>query len=70
MSKSETLLKRGTKMYNLYLGSNELRLIVAHGCYNVIEEWEGWRVVFQGDYSECTAYMNERYIEYQVSLID
>ena len=56
-------------MNNLYLGSNELRLIVEHGCYAVIEEWEDWKAVFYGDYNECIAYMEERYLEYQVSLI-
>ena len=56
-------------MNNLYLGNNELRLIVEHGCYAVIEEWEDWKAVFYGDYNECVAYMKERYLEYQVSLI-
>lgn len=56
-------------MENLYLGNNELRLIVAHGCYSVIEEWENWKVVFQGGYNECITYMESRYVDYQVSLI-
>lgn len=67
MSKSET--QGGKKMKNLYLGNNELRLVVRHGHNAVIEEWENWQVVFQGGYNECTAYMSERYVEYQISLI-
>lgn len=56
-------------MHNLYLGNNELRLIAMHGCYSVIEEWENWEAVFQGGYNECLAYMENRYTDYQISLI-
>ena len=56
-------------MQNVFIGNNELRIIVKGGNYQVIEEWENWRTVFSGNYSECVNYCNNRYREYIISTL-
>ena len=54
-------------MQNVFIGNNELRIIATSGNYQVIEEWENWKAVFRGSYSECIEYCNNRYIDNAVN---
>ena len=54
-------------MYNVFIGNNELRIIAKSGNYQVIEEWENWKTVFSGNYSDCVKYCDNRYIDYVVN---
>lgn len=54
-------------MYNVFIGNNELRIVAKSGNYQVIEEWENWKTVFSGKYSDCVKYCDNRYIDYVVN---
>lgn len=54
-------------MYNVFIGNNELRIVAKSGNYQVIEEWENWKTVFSGNYSDCVKYCDNRYIDYVVN---
>lgn len=54
-------------MYNIFIGNNELRIVAKSGTYQVIEEWENWKTIFSGNYSDCVKYCDNRYIDYVVN---
>lgn len=54
-------------MQNVFVGNNELRIVAKSGNYQVIEEWENWKTVFSGNYSDCVKYCDNRYIDYVVN---
>ena len=54
---------------NRYIGANELILVFRNGTYYVLEEYENYNSIFQGNYKKCIEYMKTREIDYLESLL-
>ena len=54
---------------NLFLGNNELIIIYRDGIHRVIESDEAWEEVFTGSYEDCIGYCENRWADYQASII-
>lgn len=49
---------------NYYIGANQLVIVYRDDTYMVLEEYEGYAVVFMGTYIQCLAYCRQRELEY------
>lgn len=56
-------------MKNMYLGDNMLGICFNNGRWVVKEDYEDWTVVFSGTYEECETYCEERWVDYQESIV-
>lgn len=54
---------------NFWLGANELCIVYRNGKYHVIEEYENWESVYQGEYKKCLEYCKQREIDYLESIL-
>lgn len=54
---------------NIWLGGNELVILLRNSRYEVIEAYEDGKTVFKGSYKACKKYLEERWIDYQESII-
>ena len=53
---------------NFWLGSNMLKIIYSDGRHYVVESYEDYNVVFDGNYAQCRKYCETRYLEYMESI--
>ena len=54
---------------NFWIGSNELVIIYKSGRHYVLEAYEDYEPVFDGDYEKCRKYCEMRKVEYIESII-
>jgi hypothetical protein len=54
---------------NTWIGQNQLGIRYENGQWVVREDWEDWEIVFTGSYEECEAYVNNRWIAYEESIV-
>ena len=56
-------------MANTCIGQNQLGIRYENGRWVVREDWEDWEVVFTGSFEECRAYVNNRWVDYEESIV-
>lgn len=57
-------------MYDIfYIGDDELIITLDGGTYVVRESYEDYEVVFRGKYADCWKYVQDRWCDYQESII-
>ena len=54
---------------NFWIGSNELVIIYKSGRHYVLEAYEDYDPVFDGNYEQCRKYCEMRKVEYMESII-
>lgn len=54
---------------NFWIGSNELVIIYRSGRHYVLEAYEDYEPVFNGNYEQCRQYCEMREVEYRESII-
>ena len=56
-------------LYSTYLGGNELVVSCKGGACVVTESYRNYEIVFTGSYTECVDYCEDRWIDYEESIV-
>lgn len=54
---------------NYWIGGNELIIVFRNGTHMVLEGYEDYEPVFVGSFEKCVKYCDDRWTEYQESII-